>query len=95
MKKILITLVLVVVNTAPAFATIKTVKLTVPSMSCAACPITVKNALNNVDGVTKAEVSYARREVVVTFDDVKTNVITLTRATTEAGYPSAIAEGGE
>lgn len=95
MKKILITLVLVVVNTAPAFATIKTVKLTVPSMSCAACPITVKKALNKVDGVTKAEVSYARREVVVTFDDVKTNVITLTRATTEAGYPSAIVEGGK
>jgi mercuric ion binding protein len=29
-------------------------------------------------------------EAVVTFDDAKTNVASLIRATTDAGYPSAV-----
>jgi mercuric ion binding protein len=59
-------------------------------MTCAACPITVKKALSRVEGVSKIDVSYARREAVVTFDDVKTSVQALTKATTDAGYPSEL-----
>lgn len=59
-------------------------------MTCAACPITVKKALTKVEGVTKAEVSYENREAIVTFDDAKTNVQALTKATEDAGYPSSV-----
>jgi len=62
----------------------------VPGMTCAACPITVKKALTKVEGVTKAEVSYENREAIVTFDDAKTNVQALTKATEDAGYPSSV-----
>ncbi|NOO53678.1 mercury resistance system periplasmic binding protein MerP, partial [Klebsiella pneumoniae] len=58
--------------------------------TCAACPITVKKALTKVEGVTKAEVSYENREAIVTFDDAKTNVQALTKATEDAGYPSSV-----
>ncbi|MFA7351593.1 MAG: mercury resistance system periplasmic binding protein MerP [Methylotenera sp.] len=92
MKNILITLVLVTTYAIPAFSATKTVTLTVSGMTCAACPITVKKALGRVDGVVKAEVSFGRREAVVTFDDAETNVAALARATAEAGYPSIAVE---
>jgi len=42
-----------------------------------------------VPGVSKAVVSYKDKTAVVTYDDTRADVATLTRATTEAGYPSA------
>jgi len=79
---------------APAWSATRTVTLSVPGMNCAACPITVKKALVNVAGVAKVDVSLDLREAVVTFDDTKAGVGQLTRATTEAGYPSTAKEGG-
>jgi len=87
MKKLLSFLALATV-VAPAWAATQTVTLSVQSMTCAACPITVKKALSKVDGVSKIEVSLEKREAVVTFDDTKTNVRKLTQATADAGYPS-------
>lgn len=74
----------------PALAAPKTVTLEVPGMTCAACPITVKTALTRVEGVAKAEVSFEKKEAVVTFDDAKTKVETLTEATKNAGFPSTV-----
>ena len=37
-----------------------------------------------------AEVSYEKKEAVVIFDDAKTNVEALTKATEGAGYPSEL-----
>lgn len=73
---------------APAFAAPKQVTLTVPTMDCATCPVTIKVALMKVPGVSKAVVSYKHRTAQVTFDDAKTDVATLTRATDGVGYPS-------
>ena len=71
-----------------AWAAPRTVKLAVPGMTCATCPITVKKALQKVDGVIDAKVTWEPREATVTFDDAKTNVRALTEATKNAGYPS-------
>jgi mercuric ion binding protein len=73
---------------ANAIAAPRQVTLSVPTMDCATCPITIKTALLKVPGVTKAQVSYARRHALVSFDDAKTDVAALTRATGDAGYPS-------
>jgi len=73
-----------------AAAATRSVTLSVPGMTCAACPITVKKALNGVAGVTKADVNYEKKEAVVTYDDTKTNVEALTKATADAGYPSTV-----
>jgi mercuric ion binding protein len=77
---------------APVWAATKTVTLAVPGMTCAACPITVKKALTKVDGVIKAKASLEKREATVTFDDTKTNAQALIQATTDAGYPSQLAQ---
>lgn len=74
--------------TAPAWATPKTVTLNVSGMTCETCPITVKKALEKVPGVSKIDVLYETKQVVVTFDDSKTNTDALVKATTNAGYPS-------
>ena len=83
MKKLLAALALIAV-VSPVWAASQIITLSVPGMTCAACPITVKKALTKVEGVTKAEVSYEKREAIVTFDDAKT------KATEDAGYPSSV-----
>lgn len=91
MKKLLTLLSFVSVIAAPAtWAATQTITLSVPGMTCAACPITVKKALSKVEGVSKTEVILEKREVVVTFDDTKTNGLKLTKATEDAGYPSSV-----
>jgi mercuric ion binding protein len=72
-----------------AFAGEKTVTLAVQNMYCAACTHTVKASLEAVPGVAKVVVSYEDKTAIVTYDDSKTDVKTLTNATTGAGYPSA------
>lgn len=82
--------VLLVATALPAYASSKTVTLSVPDMNCAACPITIKKVLSKIDGVTAIEVSAKTREAVVSFDDAKTNVRALTEATTNVGYASTV-----
>ena len=77
---------------ASSVAAPRQVTLTVPTMDCATCPITIRVALLKVPGVSKAQVSYARRRALITFDDEKTNVAALTKATDEAGYPSFVSD---
>ena len=43
-----------------------------------------------VPGVSSAKVSYARREAVVVFDNEKSSLDELKKATTDAGYPSFV-----
>jgi periplasmic mercuric ion binding protein len=92
MKKLLIlpllTLPFLSLFSFSASAKPQTVTLEVPTMNCVTCPFTVKKALQNVEGVSTAEVTYETKLAVVTFDDEKTSVDVLTQATTNAGYPS-------
>ena len=75
-----------------ALAAERTVRLAVENMDCAACPLIVKQSLARVPGVTKVEVSYARKSASVTFDDAKATVAALIEATTTFGYPSRVQE---
>jgi periplasmic mercuric ion binding protein len=88
----LITAAILFTATVPVYSAPKTVTLAVPTMNCPACPITIKKALTAVPGVSSAAVQYEQRQATVTFDDAKTTVEALTQATTNAGYPSTLAE---
>jgi mercuric ion binding protein len=76
------------VMVVPTWASPKTVTLNVSGMTCPACPITVRKALEKVTGVSKVDVQFEKKQVLVTFDDAKTNTDALVKATTNAGYPS-------
>ncbi|MGE0124438.1 MAG: mercury resistance system periplasmic binding protein MerP [Dehalococcoidia bacterium] len=90
MKKLLLVAIASLVWAMPAWAGSKTVTLTVSNMTCATCPLTVKMALTKVEGVSEAAVDFEKKEAVVTFDDAKTSAAALIKATTDAGYPSAV-----
>lgn len=66
----------------------ETVTLAVDNMTCAMCPITVRKALERVDGVQSAEVNFDAKTATVVYDPEVASVSDLTAATTHAGYPS-------
>lgn len=91
MKKLLPIFAFATLIASPAaWAGIQSVTLSVPGMTCAACPFTVKVALAKVEGVSKTDVTFEKREAIVTFDDSKTTVQQLTKATENAGFPSSV-----
>lgn len=90
MNKLFALLALTIALSTPAWAATKTITLSVPSMTCATCPITVKLALSKVEGVIKAKVTWNPKEALVTYDDAKTTPAALTKATANAGYPSSV-----
>ncbi len=90
MKTLSLVLTSVIAISTPSWAAVQTVMLSVPTMDCPVCPITVKKALTRIDGVSKAEVNFDKKLATVTFDDDKASVQTLTEATKNAGYPSSV-----
>ena len=69
---------------------LQTVTLDVQNMTCAVCPITVKKALERVPGVTDAKVDFDKKTASISFDPDKANLVALTKATADAGYPSSV-----
>ena len=88
LKNSIAALAAIIALTVPVWASPKTVTLNVLGMTCEACPITVKKALQKVPGVSQIDVLYEKKQVVVTFDDSRTNTKALVKATASAGYPS-------
>jgi mercuric ion binding protein len=93
MHKLLTSFALATLIAAPAFAAPQTVTLAVSKMTCATCPIAVKKALSRVPGVTDVTVSFETKQATVAFDNAKTTVAALTRATTDVGFPSTELKG--
>ena len=78
-----------IVASSAVFAADRTVTLAVNNMDCAACPSIVKGSLEAVPGVIHVVVSYKDKTAVVSYDDAKIDVKSMTTATTNAGYPSS------
>lgn len=89
MKRFVVLATLAATLSAPAWAAMKTVALSVPGMTCASCPVTVRAALKRVDGVKDIAV-IGETDIQVTYDDARTNVAALINATKNAGYPSSV-----
>lgn len=89
MRKLL-TAALAMFSLAAMAATPKTVTLDVKNMTCEVCPITVKKSLEKVSGVSSVKVDFGKKTTTVTYDPDKTKPEALTRATTNAGYPSTV-----
>ncbi|AFU44850.1 MULTISPECIES: mercury resistance system periplasmic binding protein MerP [Comamonadaceae] len=89
MKQLLASLALTLA-VVPVWAATQTVMLAIPGMTCSTCPIIVKKALSKIEGVSEVEVTFETRDAAVTFDDAKTSVQKLTKATAEVGFPSSV-----
>ncbi len=77
-----------------AAAAERTVTLAVANMTCAACPYIVKRTMAAVPGVLNVAVSYRERRAVVTFDDARTSLDAIIRASAGVGYPARPVEEG-
>jgi periplasmic mercuric ion binding protein len=71
-------------------ATPQTAVLDVQNMTCGLCPVTVKKSLEHVQGVHQAQIDFSKKTATVTFDADKTSTAALVKATTDAGFPSAV-----
>ena len=73
----------------------KTIVLKVTNANCQLCAPIVKRSLSRVAGVEAVEVKQADQMAdplaTVTFDDALTSVSALIAATTNAGFPSRVA----
>ena len=91
MNKSLAIILAALVATSSALAGgTRTATLDVTNMDCAVCPITVRKALEKVPGVGSAKVDLKTHRAVVAFDPAKTTPELLTKATTDAGFPSTV-----
>ena len=68
----------------------QTVTLDMQNMTCAMCKITIRKALEGVDGVQEINVDSDTETATVTFYPQKTNSDALIKATTHAGYPATV-----
>jgi mercuric ion binding protein len=92
MKRYFAMLMMAVAVIQPVCAESRTAVLTIPGMSCAACPVTIKMALNRITGVTGMTFNVDSRQAIVHFDAAKTTVEVLLRAADDAGYPATLKE---
>jgi mercuric ion binding protein len=69
----------------------QTVTLNIENMTCAMCTVTIKKALQKVEGVQAVTVDYDSKTAIIIFDNQKTDSAALIKATTDAGYPGSLA----
>ena len=85
------TLIATLLLSGSAFAgTSQTLTFDVQNMNCAACPITVKKALEKVPGVSDVKIDFEHKMATMHLDTDKANAAMLTKATTDAGFPSTV-----
>lgn len=60
----------------------------IEKMTCAACPITVRKAMEGVEGVQKVTVDFDQRTATVIYDTAVTTIEQIAVASTNAGYPA-------
>ncbi|NOZ03223.1 MAG: mercury transporter MerT [FCB group bacterium] len=66
------------------------VVLDIAGMTCAACPVTIRKSLVNVEGVIEASVSYEEKKAFVRYDPTKISTRELIGAIRNAGYEATV-----
>lgn len=64
----------------------ESISLVVTGMKCGGCESTVKTKLGAIEGIISVEASCKEDSVIVEFDQVSTNVVSISEAITEAGF---------
>ena len=69
---------------------------TVDKMTCATCPITVRKAMQRVDGVKEVAVDFDAKTATVLYDSNLTDAKQIGDASTNVGFPATlIVDGAE
>ena len=70
----------------------QSVMLKIDNFYCASCAYILQITLADITGVADCTVSYGHKTALVTYDDAKTDIATLTGATAELGFPSRVVQ---
>ncbi len=73
---------------AQSVAAEQTVTFAVENMTCALCPVTVKRAMEGVEGVRAVEINFDAKTATVTFDSSVASPDAIAAASGSAGYPA-------
>ena len=65
------------------------IKMKIDGMHCDMCAANLQRELKLVDGVKKADVSFAEKRATVVYDEKKADIDRLKEAVTAAGYQTA------
>ena len=68
----------------------KTITITVDGMHCGSCETLVRDALEELDGVSEADVSHSAGTVVVVYDENTVSPEALKAAIEEEGYSATL-----
>jgi len=80
----------VLVSSAQAAETELTATFDVPGMTCALCPVTVRKAMEGVEGVRQVDIDFDARTATVVFDPSVTTIEAIAAASANAGYPAEV-----
>lgn len=72
----------------------KEASFTVDKMTCATCPITVRKAMQRVNGVKKVTFDFDKKKAIVLYDSTLTDPIQIGEASTNVGFPATLMEDG-
>jgi mercuric ion binding protein len=64
----------------------------IEKMTCATCPITVRKAMQRVDGVKVVTVDFDSKMATVIYDASLTNVKQIAASSSDVGYPATLIE---
>ena len=67
-----------------------TVKFAVEKMICSTCPISVRKAMERVDGVKEVKVDFDSKMATVTFDPGTATASDIGNASTDVGFPASV-----
>jgi mercuric ion binding protein len=67
---------------------------TVDNMTCATCPITIRKAMQRVDGVKEVTVDFDAKTATVLYDSNLTDAKQIRDASTNVGFPATLIEDG-
>lgn len=73
---------------ASAEVTQATAQFSIEKMTCATCPISVRKAMQRVDGVKSVEVDYDTKIATVVYDPAVTTAADIAASSTNVGYPA-------
>lgn len=91
---LIVTLIILTAGSFSATAAEQTRSFAVAKMDCPVCPVTVKKAMEKVEGVVAVTVDFESKIATVTFDDESATVDELEEASTNAGYPATLIQTG-
>lgn len=90
MKTLFFSITLAVLANTAFAGELRSTTLVVREMTCASCPLTVKQILKKQAGVSEATVDYKSQLAQVKFDPEKIQPEQLAKAVTDSGFPTTV-----